>query len=277
MRYKLSEIKSKAVTKEDAEKVRAIEWHLGGKTADAPVLKTKIIPHIIRGRCVWFSWEDEQLKKLFNEGHSDKEIALLMNITESSASKRRSKMALLRKRNLDHCDIAKKIKLMINDNCSVKDVTETLKISVSVLYTICHEYGLSFRKFGSDCAISVVSKLHRAAICQLHDLGFKPEIMSLAFPYSKRTIYGVLYATPSSETVDLKSVPEAMKLLKGEIKKPGSRINPAECLIMETEGFDAFVTATGRSVDSTLNNFIHKTNRYDYYKQLANNLRGVIA
>ena len=277
MRYQLAEIKSLAATREDFEKVRAIEWHLNGENSDAPVSKRKIIPHVVRGRCVWFSWEDERLQHLFNKGFGDKDIAAALNLTVSAISERRRKLSLVRKKNLDHDALAIVIRRMSQEKLSTKEVTQKLGISTCALYAISNTHGISFKKTGSDSALSKVSKVHRAAICQLHDLGFKAEIMSLVFPYSRRTIYGVLYATPSSETVDLKSVPEAIALLKGEIRKPGSRINPAECLIMETEGFDAFVTATGRSIDSTLNNFIHKTNRYSHYKQLANNLREVMA
>jgi len=277
MRYQLSEIKSLAVTREDLEKVRAIEWHINGENSDAPVSKRKIIPHIVRGRCVWFSWEDETLKQLFNKGLGDKDIAAALKLTVSAIGERRRKLSLIRKKNLDHDALSMVIRRMSQETLSTKDVTKELGISTCTLYAISNKHGIYFKKTGSDSALSKVSKVHRAAICQLHDLGFNAEIMSLAFPYSRRTIYGVLYATPSSETVDLASVPEAVELLSCKVSKPGSRITPAECLLMEEKGFDAFIATTGRSEDSALINFFYKNNRYEHYHQLANNMRELTA
>lgn len=276
MRYQISDIKTKATTKDDFHKISVIEWHQSGRKKDsAPPCAREIMANVLRGRCIWFSWEENQLISLFHSGANDEDIAAALAVTPYSVQGRRKRLGLLNYEMRTYESLVPKIKQCLNAGMTMDQTAKAIKGARSLVARVCKEYGISFRKYGSQNHCSKVDRTHRAAICQLHDIGFKPEILSAAFGYHRKLIECVVYYSPSSETVDLMSVPEAVKLLSCDLKMPGSRITPAECLLMEREGLQSFLEKTGRSVNSAMNNFFY-SKRGVYYHLLANNMRNEI-
>lgn len=93
----------------------------------------------------------------------------------------------------------------------------------------------------------VVTPEHRAAMCQLYELGYKPFHMAAVFPYKVATITTLLYRFKPFTPVCLKDIPEAVRLMTGQVKFKKGYLSPYEYNVLVTEGLDAYLKKTGRS------------------------------
>ncbi len=94
---------------------------------------------------------------------------------------------------------------------------------------------------------AIVSPSHRAAICQLHDLGYKPFHMAAVFPYKVSCISTIIKRLKPYEAVELKDIPEAVRLMTGQVKFRKGLLSPYEYSVLKNEGLDAYLVKTGRS------------------------------
>ncbi len=108
----------------------------------------------------------------------------------------------------------------------------------------------------------VVTPQHRAAICQLHELGYKPFHMAAVFPYKIKTITTIVYRLKPFTPVSLIEIPEAVRLMTGQVKFKKGLLSPYEYNVLLTEGLDAYVEKTGRSADSIAHEHFYPSGKF---------------
>ncbi|WP_217874319.1 hypothetical protein [Pseudoalteromonas shioyasakiensis] len=267
-RYKVEELKEKAVTERDLLILGTIEEKSKAPHSSFEQIALKLnscvqqvaslYHHYLRGHILWLNFEEEKLQELFHRGLSDQEIANEMTIKSTQVQSRRKKLGLNRLRRIENEELfIHQLNKCINNKLTIEEAANQLSCSKSNVINYCKKHGLSFRKYGSDNHLSKVNSYDRALICTLRDIGYQPEHISKVVDHSLNTIYAVLYYTPSTETVDLSQNDRAMKLLNCEIHA-GHYLTPAEIELFNKDGIDAYISKTGSTEAAALMAFVYR-------------------
>jgi hypothetical protein len=108
----------------------------------------------------------------------------------------------------------------------------------------------------------VVQPNHRAAICQLHALGYKPFHLAAVFPYKINTIKTIVSRLKPFKPVVLKDIPEAVLLMTGAVKFKKGLLSPYEYNVLLTEGLSAYLEKTGRSEESIARDHFYPSGKF---------------
>ncbi len=109
---------------------------------------------------------------------------------------------------------------------------------------------------------AIVPQHHRAAICQLHELGYKPFHMAAVFPYKKNTITTIVKRFKPFVEVRLAEVPEAVRLMTGQVRFKKGLLTPWEYNVLITEGLDSYLQKTGRSEQSVARDHFYPSGKF---------------
>lgn len=263
-RYQSDQIKELVKTSEDQEKLLALMIVEGKHDQVGIEYISSMMGQLYKGNMLWFSWEDDQLRTLFNSGLSDAAIAREMNTTHGSIKSRRTKLSLSYYQHIENEEaLVFQIKKMIEKKVAIKQASEELGYSVATISKVCKRNGLSFKKLASDHHRSKVSAYDRAVISTLHDQGFMPEHISNALDIPLSTVRCVAWDVPSTEHVDITQDDRVKPLLNCE-KRFGHYMTPAEVELFNKEGIQAFMDKTGRSEETSMMTFVYRQQKHRF-------------
>jgi transposase/DNA-binding CsgD family transcriptional regulator len=265
-RYNLAEISPLLDTPDDREKFIVLQAAYSGKLTGAqfnslcsqmPIGTSRnrvlgLVCAVRMNRYMWFSWEVNKLRTLFEAGQTDQQIADDMALSAYSIAYRRTRLGLSRDRDKSQTLTRQALAACIEQNFTLAQAATKFAVCENTISTYCRRYELSFNKTGSNHPNSLISHYDRALICALHDLGFYACHIDKAIDIPLFRIQAVLFNAPSADYVDPYECPygKVQQLLSGTLKSVQYFYTPAQIDLIKSLPLEEVAKLTGRSLNS---------------------------